>query len=183
MPTWSAEPKQSVTAADAVVLQQLEAGYEPGIPVIKGVSASFKTGQISAILGVNGAGKSTLMKAVAGLVSVYSGHIIRNGAAVHLELKEVLELIHRISTDIVLVSNVDDLLFITAKDSTNQVYANTFTFFVRVVPRTSSATGQLLWGRLVRIREFAFRLGLASLPSTTVGSGAPDELAVIVTKF
>jgi len=82
MPTWSAEPKQSVTAADAVVLQQLEAGYEPGIPVIKGVSASFKTGQISAILGVNGAGKSTLMKAVAGLVSVYSGHIIMNGADV-----------------------------------------------------------------------------------------------------
>ena len=61
MPTSSAEPKQSVTAADAVVLQQLEAGYEPGIPVIKGVSASFKTGQISAILGGNGAGKSTLM--------------------------------------------------------------------------------------------------------------------------
>jgi branched-chain amino acid transport system ATP-binding protein len=79
MPTSSAEPKQSVTTADAVVLQHIEAGYEPGIPVVKGVSASFKTGQISAILGVNGAGKSTLMKAVAGLVSVYSGHIIMNG--------------------------------------------------------------------------------------------------------
>lgn len=82
MPTWSAEPKQSVTVADAVVLQQIEAGYEPGIPVVKGVSASFKTGQISAVLGVNGAGKSTLMKAVAGLVSVYSGRIIMNGTDV-----------------------------------------------------------------------------------------------------
>lgn len=82
MPTWSAESKQSVTAADAVVLQQVEAGYEPGIPVVKGVSASFKSGQISAVLGVNGAGKSTLMKAVAGLVSVYSGRIIMNGTDV-----------------------------------------------------------------------------------------------------
>jgi branched-chain amino acid transport system ATP-binding protein len=82
MPTSSAEHKQSVIAADAVVLQDIEAGYEPGIPVIKGVSASFRTGQISAVLGVNGAGKSTLMKAVAGLVSVYSGHIIVNGTDV-----------------------------------------------------------------------------------------------------
>lgn len=81
MPTSSAEPKQSV-AAEAVVLHQVEAGYEPGIPVVKGVSAGFKTGHISAILGVNGAGKSTLMKAVAGLVSVYSGRIIINGADV-----------------------------------------------------------------------------------------------------
>jgi branched-chain amino acid transport system ATP-binding protein len=82
MPTWSAEPMQAVTARDAVVLQRIDAGYEPGIPVVKGVSAKFKTGQISAVLGVNGAGKSTLMKAVAGLVSVYSGHIIMNGADV-----------------------------------------------------------------------------------------------------
>jgi branched-chain amino acid transport system ATP-binding protein len=82
MPIWSAEPKQSLDAADAVVLQQLEAGYEPGIPVVKGISATFKNGQISAVLGVNGAGKSTLMKAVAGLVSIYSGCIIMNGADV-----------------------------------------------------------------------------------------------------
>lgn len=82
MPTWSAEPMQAVVAEDAVVLQRIDAGYEPGIPVVKGVSAKFKTGQISAVLGVNGAGKSTLMKAVAGLVSVYSGHIIMNGTDV-----------------------------------------------------------------------------------------------------
>ncbi len=82
MPTWSAEPAQSVAAGEAVVLHQVEAGYEPGIPVVKGVSASFKTGNISAILGVNGAGKSTLMKAVAGLVSVYSGRVVINGADV-----------------------------------------------------------------------------------------------------
>ena len=82
MPTWSAEPKQSVAAADAVVLRQLEAGYEPGIPVVKGVSASFKAGQISAVIGANGAGKSTLMKAVAGLISVQAGHVLINGTDV-----------------------------------------------------------------------------------------------------
>jgi hypothetical protein len=42
MPTWSAEHKQSVPAADAVVLQEVEAGYEPGIPVIK-LPPSWKT--------------------------------------------------------------------------------------------------------------------------------------------
>ena len=79
MPTWPAERKQSVIADDAVVLRDIEAGYEPGIPVVRGVSATFKAGQISAIIGANGAGKSTLMKAVAGLVSVYSGQILING--------------------------------------------------------------------------------------------------------
>jgi len=82
MPTSSAEPAQSVAATEAVVLDQVEAGYDPGIPVVRGVSASFRTGHITAVLGVNGAGKSTLMKAVAGLVAVYSGRIVINGADV-----------------------------------------------------------------------------------------------------
>jgi branched-chain amino acid transport system ATP-binding protein len=51
----------------------LEAGYEPGLPIVRGASVSVSAGEVLAILGPNGAGKSTLVKAIAGLVPVFGG--------------------------------------------------------------------------------------------------------------
>ncbi|HEX2529542.1 MAG TPA: ABC transporter ATP-binding protein [Geminicoccus sp.] len=59
----------------ALSVEQLVAGYEPGLPIVKGASLRVETGEIVAILGPNGAGKSTLIKAVAGLLPVVSGAI------------------------------------------------------------------------------------------------------------
>lgn len=44
-------------------------------PVIKGFSAEFKAGTITAIIGPNGCGKSTLLAAIAGDLSLTSGSI------------------------------------------------------------------------------------------------------------
>ena len=44
-------------------------------PVIKGFSAEFKTGTITAIIGPNGCGKSTLLAAIAGDLPLTSGMI------------------------------------------------------------------------------------------------------------
>jgi branched-chain amino acid transport system ATP-binding protein len=54
---------------------QLVAGYEPGLPIVRGASIRVETGEIVAILGPNGAGKSTLIKAIAGLVPSSAGEI------------------------------------------------------------------------------------------------------------
>lgn len=54
---------------------RIVAGYEPGLPIVRGASIAAKAGEITAILGPNGAGKSTLIKAIAGLVLVSSGKI------------------------------------------------------------------------------------------------------------
>ena len=55
------------------------AGYEPGVPIVRGVSITVQSGEIVVILGPNGAGKSTLIKAVAGLVPKFSGRVALAG--------------------------------------------------------------------------------------------------------
>lgn len=56
-------------------IHDLVAGYEPGMPIVRGASLTVTRGEILAILGPNGAGKSTLMKAAVGLVPVFSGRV------------------------------------------------------------------------------------------------------------
>jgi branched-chain amino acid transport system ATP-binding protein len=60
----------------------LVAGYEPGLPIVRGVSLDVARGEIVALLGPNGAGKSTLVRAIAGLVGVTSGRIVLDGQEV-----------------------------------------------------------------------------------------------------
>jgi branched-chain amino acid transport system ATP-binding protein len=56
-------------------VRDLEAGYEPGLPIVRGASLDVRTGEILAVIGPNGAGKSTLIKAIAGLVPVSRGRV------------------------------------------------------------------------------------------------------------
>jgi branched-chain amino acid transport system ATP-binding protein len=61
--------------APVLRIEDLVAGYEPDVPVVRGAGLSIAGGEIVAILGPNGAGKSTLIKAVAGLVPVFAGRV------------------------------------------------------------------------------------------------------------
>lgn len=66
--------------SDAMLkVEDLEAGYVPGVPILRGVSIEVTRGEIVAVLGPNGAGKSTLIKAVAGLVPITSGQVLLAG--------------------------------------------------------------------------------------------------------
>jgi branched-chain amino acid transport system ATP-binding protein len=56
-------------------IADLVAGYERDVPIVRSASLEIERGEIVAILGPNGAGKSTLIKAVAGLVPVFGGHV------------------------------------------------------------------------------------------------------------
>ena len=64
---------------DALSVEGLEAGYESGLPIVRGASLSVGRGEIVALLGPNGAGKSTLVKAVAGLVPISAGRVRLDG--------------------------------------------------------------------------------------------------------
>jgi branched-chain amino acid transport system ATP-binding protein len=64
-----------MTASAILAVDGLVAGYEPGVPIVRGVSIDAKEGEIVILLGPNGAGKSTLVKAIAGLVPVFAGSV------------------------------------------------------------------------------------------------------------
>jgi branched-chain amino acid transport system ATP-binding protein len=59
----------------ALVVRDLVAGYEPGVPIVNGASLTVAAGEIVAVLGPNGAGKSTLIKAIAGIAPIRSGAV------------------------------------------------------------------------------------------------------------
>jgi len=64
-----------MSSAPLLRVDELVAGYEPGVPIVRGASVHVAAGEIVAILGPNGAGKSTLIKSVAGLVPKFSGAV------------------------------------------------------------------------------------------------------------
>jgi branched-chain amino acid transport system ATP-binding protein len=56
-------------------VRNLVAGYEPGVPIVRGASITVAEKEIVVVLGPNGAGKSSFIKAIAGLVPVESGTV------------------------------------------------------------------------------------------------------------
>ena len=70
----------AVSRTDAVVfVDNIDAGYLPGINILNGCSLTAHDGELIGIIGPNGAGKSTLLKAIFGLVNVRSGSIYLKG--------------------------------------------------------------------------------------------------------
>lgn len=68
-----------MSSSPILTTQGLVAGYEPDLPIIRGVDISVAKGELVVLLGPNGAGKSTLVKAIAGLVPVFSGSMMLDG--------------------------------------------------------------------------------------------------------
>ena len=71
-----------MTARPMLEVTKLFAGYEPGVPIVRGAGIEVARGEIVAVLGPNGAGKSTLVKAVAGMVPKFSGSVVLDGKEV-----------------------------------------------------------------------------------------------------
>jgi branched-chain amino acid transport system ATP-binding protein len=65
--------------APLLSVEDLVCGYEPGAPIVNGVSMNLGRGEVVTVLGPNGAGKSTLLKTIAGLVPISAGRILCEG--------------------------------------------------------------------------------------------------------
>lgn len=62
-----------------IQLQNVIAGYTPGIDILQGISLQVKRAEIVTLLGPNGCGKSTLLKCIAGFLTPRSGQVLLSG--------------------------------------------------------------------------------------------------------
>ena len=62
-----------------VQIEDVHAGYVPGVNILNGVNLAAEPGELIGIIGPNGAGKSTMLKALFGLIDVRSGRVLLNG--------------------------------------------------------------------------------------------------------
>jgi branched-chain amino acid transport system ATP-binding protein len=69
----------TATATPVVVVDNVHAGYLPGVNILNGCSLVAEQGELIGIIGPNGAGKSTLLKAIFGQVNVRGGTISLQG--------------------------------------------------------------------------------------------------------
>jgi len=68
-------PTPAETRELVVHVDNVTAGYLPGVNILNGCSLTAHKGELVGIIGPNGAGKSTLLKAIFGLVKVREGTI------------------------------------------------------------------------------------------------------------
>src|ERR1700677_4272348 len=76
--------------ADMLVSNNIEAGYDKVILVLKGVSLQIADGSITTLLGANGAGKTTTLKAVSGVLRTERGEITKGSIEFNGERIDVL---------------------------------------------------------------------------------------------
>ncbi len=66
-----------------IEVRDLEAGYVPEAPILKGVSMKIEKGEIVTLLGPNGSGKSTLLKSIMGYLRPSRGEVLIDGESMH----------------------------------------------------------------------------------------------------
>ena len=75
-----ARPTHLAQAESALVrVDDLFAGYLPGVNILNGCDLHCAEGELVGIIGPNGAGKSTLLKSLFGLVAIRSGRVTLRG--------------------------------------------------------------------------------------------------------
>lgn len=147
----SAGPDRQVVLSTMVLV----AGYEPDLPIVRGIDISVYAREFIVLLGPNGAGKSTLVKAIAGLVPVHSGAIFLNGADIaavpaHERIRHGLAFVPQ--TENIFTALTIDENFLVAADilpraTRRRRIAAMYEMFPDLAARPSRKAGQLSGGQ------------------------------------
>ncbi|MDQ6911173.1 MAG: ABC transporter ATP-binding protein/permease [Actinomycetota bacterium] len=70
---------ESLGAIDEITFDDVEFAYEPGRPVLRGISFRLERGDVTGLIGPSGAGKSTLVQLLLRLREPTSGRILVDG--------------------------------------------------------------------------------------------------------
>jgi ABC-type branched-subunit amino acid transport system ATPase component len=133
----------------------LVAGYEPDLPIVRGVDFSVAQGELVILLGPNGAGKSTFVKAIAGMVPVHSGRIHLAGrditdVAPHRKLAEGLAFVPQTENVFATMSILENLQIAVAllpKSQRNLAIETMLTRFPDLAVKPKRLAGALSGGQ------------------------------------
>jgi branched-chain amino acid transport system ATP-binding protein len=143
-----------VTGA-ALSTQELVAGYERDLPIVRGIDFAVQAGELVVVLGPNGAGKSTLVKAIVGLVPIHAG-AIRLGeiditaAPAHDRIRRGLAFVPQTENVFAALSINENLLVaanILPRDRRARRLAEVYALFPDLAGRPSLKAGQLSGGQ------------------------------------
>jgi branched-chain amino acid transport system ATP-binding protein len=138
-----------------LVVRNLVAGYEPGMPIVRGATFAAERGEILTFLGPNGAGKSTLVRAIAGLVAIDSGRVFLEGEDVtgqppHRLARRGVALVPQTENVFTRMSVDDHLALATAsldRAKRRQQLAATYELFPDLAARRRFLAGRLSGGQ------------------------------------
>ncbi|MCG7505877.1 ABC transporter ATP-binding protein [Mesorhizobium retamae] len=139
----------------ALSTQALVAGYDPDLPIVRGVDFSIRSGELVIVLGPNGAGKSTFVKAIAGLVPIHSGATILGdfditAVPTHEKIRHGLAFVPQTENIFATMSIHDNLLLaanVLPKEKRSRRVADLYAMFPDLAARPSLRAGQLSGGQ------------------------------------
>jgi branched-chain amino acid transport system ATP-binding protein len=141
--------------AVALSTRGLVAGYEPDLPIVRGVDFAVRAGELVVVLGPNGAGKSTFVKAIAGLVPVHSGTVSLGESDIttvpaHQKIRHGVAFVPQTENIFATLSINDNLLLaanILPKDRRSRRVADLYAMFPDLAARPTLRAGQLSGGQ------------------------------------
>ncbi len=161
-------------------VERLEAGYEPGLSIVRGASIHADKGEIVVILGPNGAGKSSLIKAIAGLVPVSGGRVVLAGEDItavpaHLKIRKGLAFVPQTENVFTLMSVEENLRVAAGVFGDRQVAAHIeemFALFPDLARQRRLMAGSLSGGQrqmLACARALIVKPGVLMLDEPSAG--------------
>ena len=134
-------------------VDELVAGYIPGVNILTGVNIDVAAGEFVGIIGPNGAGKSTVLKAILGECTVRSGHVSFLGD--DITGRRAFELVERgigyvpqtknVFPSLTVTENLEMGCFLRPKTFADR-YDYVTSIFPRLRERASSRAGSLSGG-------------------------------------
>jgi branched-chain amino acid transport system ATP-binding protein len=133
-------------------IKGLESGYRHQ-KVLHGIDLEVARGEIAAIIGPNGHGKSTLLKAISGLLPIWSGHVEFNGRNLPWRTSDIakLGLVHvpqgdQLFTGLTVEENLLMGAFSRSDSDVRKTLDEVYTLFPRLRERRTQRAASLSGG-------------------------------------
>ncbi len=169
-----------------LTVEDVSAGYG-SLQILNGISLKAQPNQITVVVGPNGSGKSTLLKTIAGLTSIYSGHVSLDGRKISgLAPHEIARLgvaylpqTESTFTQLTVAENFKMAGYTVASTNFSDRLKNALALFPKLVSYMNTRVSHLSGGERQMV---AMSMALLRAPNTIMFDEPTANLAPIVAK-